>query len=211
MSVIRVARNLRKLAEDAESNVSGEGAFSDFMKEVGDQKVKNPDTGNMVKVKSLKGPKGKALVQKEFEKWKGDSNKKETGDAGKEEEPSLDDLIIDINDPEAVEEVKRDYDEVVKERKDDLKIRFRKMRFVNRAEEQRDTLSDTAKRALDKIKQGDNDFEAEKELDDFFKGLYEMSRKWPGKENLKSTRRSMGIRLETYMDSRDALKAAKVI
>jgi hypothetical protein len=45
------------------------GTFIEFMKEVGDQKVTNPDTGNQAKVKSLKGPKGKELIKREFQKW----------------------------------------------------------------------------------------------------------------------------------------------
>lgn len=43
--------------------------MDEFLKEHGDKKVRNPDTGNDVKLKSLKGDKGKKLLQKEFEKW----------------------------------------------------------------------------------------------------------------------------------------------
>ena len=45
------------------------GQFVQFMKEMGDEKVKNPDTGNIVKLKSLKGDKGKKIQQDEFKKW----------------------------------------------------------------------------------------------------------------------------------------------
>lgn len=45
------------------------GKFIEFMKEEGDGKVRNPDTGNDVKIKSLKGPKGKKLVNQLFKKW----------------------------------------------------------------------------------------------------------------------------------------------
>jgi hypothetical protein len=45
------------------------GKFLEFMKEMGDTKVRNPDTGNDVKLKSLKGDKGKKLQNAEFEKW----------------------------------------------------------------------------------------------------------------------------------------------
>ena len=87
-ALIRIARELPqgdalrrailgglKKAEE-EGGGKGGGAFIKFLEEVGDEKVKNPDTGNTVKVKSLSGPKGKALVQKEFEKWKEDQKKK---------------------------------------------------------------------------------------------------------------------------------------
>lgn len=48
----------------------GKGTFVDFLKEEGKTKVKNPDTGNEVQLSSLKGPKGRKLVQKKFEGWK---------------------------------------------------------------------------------------------------------------------------------------------
>jgi len=69
---VRVLRTL--LAEEgAEEDSSGSGggvsgSFLEFMEEVGDNRVTNPDTGNNVKVKSLKGPKGKKLVQEEFQR-----------------------------------------------------------------------------------------------------------------------------------------------
>jgi hypothetical protein len=90
-----VLAGLDKVAEDGDeekdSGGSGKpsGKFIEFMEEVGDQKVRNPDTGNEVKVKSLKGEKGKALVQKEFQKWlkepKKDEPKKK--DEAKKNEP----------------------------------------------------------------------------------------------------------------------------
>ena len=45
------------------------GKFIQFMEEMGDEKVRNPDTGNDVKLKSLKGEKGKKLQHEKFEKW----------------------------------------------------------------------------------------------------------------------------------------------
>ena len=45
------------------------GKFIQFMKEMGDEKVRNPDTGNDVKLKSLKGDRGKKLQHEKFEKW----------------------------------------------------------------------------------------------------------------------------------------------
>ena len=47
------------------------GKFIEFLEEMDKQnkKVRNPDTGNQVKVKSLKGPKGKQLVHQMFEAW----------------------------------------------------------------------------------------------------------------------------------------------
>lgn len=45
------------------------GKFIEFMEFAGDTTVRNPDTGNTVKIKSLKGPRGKKLVQKLFQEW----------------------------------------------------------------------------------------------------------------------------------------------
>lgn len=54
------------------------------MKEHGDDKVTNPDTGNQVKLKSLKGDKGKKLLQKKFEQWaKKQKGKKQKGKSEK--------------------------------------------------------------------------------------------------------------------------------
>jgi len=73
---------LRKVAEgEAKSDAS----FLKFMDEVGDQKVKNPDTGNEVKVKSLKGEKGQKLVQEQFQKWL--KSKEKGGDKEKDDKP----------------------------------------------------------------------------------------------------------------------------
>ena len=65
---------LLKVAEEEAAPSSGGGggvspAFAQFLKEEGDKKVKNDNTGNMVKIKSLKGEKGKKhpTVQKKFE------------------------------------------------------------------------------------------------------------------------------------------------
>lgn len=53
-----------------------------FLQEVGDQVVRNPDTGNDVKVVTLsssdKDSKAYALYQKEFERWKKSKDKKPT-------------------------------------------------------------------------------------------------------------------------------------
>ena len=76
MSITRIAQAL-KLSSDQ----SGE-SFSQFLKEVGDKIVTNPDTGNKVKVKSLKGPKGQERVKKEYEKWKGSPKKTESRASG---------------------------------------------------------------------------------------------------------------------------------
>ena len=55
--------------EDSSGSKKPGGKFLQFMEEVGEDKVKNPDTGNQVKVKSLNGPKGRKWVQKQFQKW----------------------------------------------------------------------------------------------------------------------------------------------
>lgn len=66
------------------------GKFIQFMKEMGDEKVRNPDTGNDVKLKSLKGDRGKKLQHEKFEKWlasqeksKGKSDDKGSGSGWK--------------------------------------------------------------------------------------------------------------------------------
>lgn len=56
------------------------GSYAEFLKFIGDQKVKNPDTGRTVKYKSLKGPKGQELLAREYEKWKTTSGKGGTND-----------------------------------------------------------------------------------------------------------------------------------
>jgi hypothetical protein len=73
-----------KSAEDEAGGGGGgvSGAYIEFMKEVGDNKIRNPDTGNDVMMKSLKGPKGKKLIQKEFEAWK-EKREKDSGSKGK--------------------------------------------------------------------------------------------------------------------------------
>ncbi len=63
------------------------GKFIEFIKEMGDEKVRNPDTGNDVKLKSLgKTERGKKLQHEKFEKWlasqeksKGKSDEKSKG------------------------------------------------------------------------------------------------------------------------------------
>jgi hypothetical protein len=65
---------LRTAADEEEPEGGSGGAkpsgkFLEFLKEEGDRKVRNPDTGNDVKIKSLKGPKGKELAHELFEKW----------------------------------------------------------------------------------------------------------------------------------------------
>ena len=40
-----------------------------FLKEKGETRVKNPDTGRDVKIVSLKGPKGKELLDRMFQEW----------------------------------------------------------------------------------------------------------------------------------------------
>lgn len=67
-----------------------EGSFAEFMREVGDKKVTNPDTGNEVKIKSLKGPKGKELVHKEYERWVGTKPKSTEKKPKKSGIPTLD-------------------------------------------------------------------------------------------------------------------------
>jgi hypothetical protein len=70
----------QKLAEDggepdeAKAAPGGKPAASgqmiEFIKEKGDERVKNPDTGNQVKIKSLGGgPKSKKLQKDLFKKW----------------------------------------------------------------------------------------------------------------------------------------------
>lgn len=64
---------LLRTADEGEEESSGSGKasgkFIQFMEEEGDAKVLNPDTGNTVKIKSLRGPKGKKVVQELFQKW----------------------------------------------------------------------------------------------------------------------------------------------
>jgi hypothetical protein len=52
------------------------GNFIKFLEEEGDTKVTNPDTGNLVKIKSLsRGEKGKKYQKELFLKWKENQNK----------------------------------------------------------------------------------------------------------------------------------------
>lgn len=67
--------------EDAGSGGGVGGAFLEFLKEEGDKKLKNPDTGNQVKLKSLKGDKGKKVQQEEFQKWLSKNEDKDKGSA----------------------------------------------------------------------------------------------------------------------------------
>lgn len=62
-------RNMDRISEALQT-------YAVFLKEVGDRKVTNPDTGNTVKVKSLKGPQGKKLLQEMFEGWKSKGQQK---------------------------------------------------------------------------------------------------------------------------------------
>ncbi len=94
----RIAITIDKMAEDGgeeDAKPSGggggkpSGKFIEFMKEEGDKKLRNPDTGNNVKLKSLNGPKGKEVVRKLFEKWLDDQKKDQKGkpkDKAKEED-----------------------------------------------------------------------------------------------------------------------------
>lgn len=73
------------LAQDGEGEEDGSsgkggvsGKFLQFMEEEGDSEVKNPDTGNTVKLKSLKGDKGRKVQQQEFQKWLNDQGDGET-------------------------------------------------------------------------------------------------------------------------------------
>ena len=64
--------------DEGSSSSSGvSGDMVEFMKEFGDKIIRNPDTGNYVKVKSLKGDKGKRYVKEQFLKWKEKRDKKE--------------------------------------------------------------------------------------------------------------------------------------
>lgn len=77
-SVIRLAYvnpRLRPFVLPLFSRIARGSTFTDFMEVEGDKKVHNPDTGNTVEIKSLKGPKGQDLVQRLFHDWQG---KKET-------------------------------------------------------------------------------------------------------------------------------------
>ena len=72
---LRRITQLRQLrAQDEEDSSSGGGAglsgkFIEFLKEMGDTTVRNPDTNNWVKLKSLKGDRGKDMQRREFRKW----------------------------------------------------------------------------------------------------------------------------------------------
>jgi len=84
MQVRRVAsRFAEEVAEEDAGGSGGSigGAFLEFLKEEGDKKVKSPDTGNQVKLKSLKGDKGKKVQQDEFQKWLSKNKDKDEGSA----------------------------------------------------------------------------------------------------------------------------------
>lgn len=91
------------LAQDGEGDddsSSGKGGvsskFVQFMEEEGDTEVKSPDTGNTVKLKSLKGDKGRQIQQQEFEKWLSKDRESDepsssgSGGGGKDKEPPAD-------------------------------------------------------------------------------------------------------------------------
>ncbi len=59
------------------------GKFIQFMEEEGGKRLRNPDTGNDVMLKSLKGPKGKKLQQDAFKKWLDQQDKKDKPKGGK--------------------------------------------------------------------------------------------------------------------------------
>jgi DNA topoisomerase-1 len=80
----RVITQHMAAAEAEEESGSGggvSGAFLEFLKEEGDKKLKNPDTGNDVKLKSLKGDKGQKLQQELFQKWLSKNEDKDKGSA----------------------------------------------------------------------------------------------------------------------------------
>ena len=65
------------------------GTFIDFLKDMGDKKVRSPDSGNDVKLKSLKGDRGRKIQQAEFQKWLKKNEGKDDGGGGKEGEGRL--------------------------------------------------------------------------------------------------------------------------
>ena len=78
--IIRLAYvnpNLRKSLIPLLKYGESSNTFVDFLEQQGDKKVKNPDTGNQVKLKSLKGPKGQKIQQEMFHAWKGKDSKSE--------------------------------------------------------------------------------------------------------------------------------------
>ena len=86
-----VLSGLRLAEEEGGGKGGGKGggpgkALMKFLEEVGDQKTKNPDTGNEVKVKTLssapKDSKAYKLFQDQFDKWKKQQEKGEEKDKG---------------------------------------------------------------------------------------------------------------------------------
>jgi hypothetical protein len=79
-----ILSGLRIAAEGGDEESGGGGGVSgkylEFMDEVGDDKVTDPDTGNEVKVKSLGGkkkPKGDKWLKEQYGKWLEDQDKKD--------------------------------------------------------------------------------------------------------------------------------------
>lgn len=93
--------------EGEESGGSGggvSGLWVKFLEDVGDDKVTNPDTGRQNALKSLgKGPKGKKLQQKMFEKWKEDQEEDGEGGSEKGEDSSDEPKVVKMIPPEQQE------------------------------------------------------------------------------------------------------------
>jgi len=55
------------------------GKFIEFIKEMGDKPVRSPETGKDIKLKSLKGDRGKKIQQEHFQKWLKKQDDKDEG------------------------------------------------------------------------------------------------------------------------------------
>ena len=83
-----ILAGLKRVAEEAEEEAKPKGGkkkpgsmLKKFLAEVGDQKAKNPDTGNEVKVKTLAGKpkdsKAYKIFKDQFDKWMEEQDKDE--------------------------------------------------------------------------------------------------------------------------------------
>lgn len=97
MSAARIARKwvqAKGVPEEAEEESSSSGGrvsgkFLEFLEDTKAERVRNPDTGRMVFIKSLKGPLGRKLQQKLFQDWLG----KQQGEDSKASAPKQDEAF----------------------------------------------------------------------------------------------------------------------
>lgn len=80
----KVACRVAALWLEAQKRPAG---WQDFIRERGDDKVRSPDTGNYIKIKSLRGTEGSKILIQIYERWS--ENKKRTNPSSeKEKSPS---------------------------------------------------------------------------------------------------------------------------